>query len=131
MASAIEGVAERQRGASLDTIAQALVDAFVTAKLEHAEISLALYQIAEMHGGAALIAAGRMRMEAAVVGLLDSAGDARFTDTAQVVELLLGAMVGPMCDLLNAGAPVERVAPLRTQLGLLARGYLHAARVQA
>ncbi|WDS35106.1 TetR/AcrR family transcriptional regulator [Pseudoxanthomonas sp.] len=129
VASAVEDAGARKRGATLDETADALIEAFVAAKLEHADISLALYGIAEMHGGAALLLAGRTRMEAAMTAMLGSVRDARFADATQVSAILLGAMVGPMCDLLNAGAPRARVAPLRAQLTLLARGYLHAAKV--
>lgn len=130
VATAIEHAGARSHGATLDEMADALIEAFVTAKLEHAEISLALYAIAEMHGGAALVAAGRARMETAMAAMLDSARDARFEQVTEVSTILLGAIVGPMCDLLNAGAPAARVAPLRRQLTLLARGYLHASRAQ-
>ncbi|MET0288856.1 MAG: TetR/AcrR family transcriptional regulator [Pseudoxanthomonas sp.] len=131
VASAVEDAGVRMQGRTLDDTAGALVDAFVTAKLEHAEISVALYAIAEMHGGPALVVAGRTRMEAAITMMLGTVCDARFCDAAQVAGVLLGALVGPMCDLLNTGAPAERVATLRTQLTLLARGYLQAAKVQA
>ncbi|SEM27199.1 transcriptional regulator, TetR family [Pseudoxanthomonas sp. GM95] len=131
VATAVEDAGARVQGATLDDTATAIVEAFVAAKLEHEEISLALYAIAEMHGGPALVAAGRVRMEQAIIAMLGATRDARFADAPQVAGVLLGALVGPMCDLLNAGAPADRVAPLRMQLTLLARGYLAAARVQA
>lgn len=129
VAGAVEDASARMRGAALADAADALVEAFVSAKLEHAEISLALYAIAEMHGGAELIAAAKLRMETAIAALLAATADARFDDPQAVAGVLLGALVGPMCDVLNAGAPAARVALLRTQLTLLARGYLAAARV--
>jgi AcrR family transcriptional regulator len=131
VAAAVEDAGARVHGARLEDTADAIVDAFVTAKLEHAEISLALYAIAAMHGGAELVAAGRLRMETAITAMLIASRGAQFADVQAVAGVLLGALVGPMCDVLNAGAPAERIAMLRTQLTLLARGYLAAARVQA
>jgi AcrR family transcriptional regulator len=131
VATAVEDVGLRQHGATLDAMGDALVTGFLQAKLEHAEISLALYAISELHGGAALVASGRARMRGAVTAMLASACDARFDEVAQVSDLLLSALVGPMRDLMDAGAPQARIAPLQVQLKLLARGYLHATKVGA
>lgn len=129
VADAVETACSRHHDACLDSMADALVNAFVSAKLEHADISLALYAISDMHGGAALVAAGRARMLTAITAMLATACDGRFADTQPVALTLLGAMGGAMRDLMDAGAPAPRIAATRMHLSVLARSFLHASRL--
>lgn len=128
VADAVETACSHHHGTDLDTMADALVNAFVSAKLEHADISLALYAISDMHGGAALVAAGRARMLTAITAMLATACDGRFSQTQPVALTLLGAMGGAMRDLMDAGAPAPRVATTRAHLGMLVRSFLHACK---
>lgn len=129
VAQAVEDACTRAAGQTIDAMSQALVAEFLRAKLQQVDMSLALYAISEMHGGGALVVEGRTRMRAAAVAMLESACDARFDDVERTAEVALGALIGPMRALLDDGAPADRIAPLRAQLTLLVRSFLHASKV--
>lgn len=104
----------------------AVANAFLDAKLSRAEASRALYAISESHGGAALVAVARERMLCAVCGVLSSASDRRIAKVETVTLVLLGAIAGPVRELLEQNYDDAAVDLVREQLVNLASGYLHS-----
>ncbi|HBK47282.1 MAG TPA: TetR family transcriptional regulator [Xanthomonadaceae bacterium] len=125
--AAVEDACRRSHGMGLDGMSRALVAAFLHAKLQHVEMSRALYAISEMHGGAALMAEARRRWQAVLVPMLASARDLRLQDVETVADVAMGALTGPVRSMLESDAPQARVEPLRAQLVLLLCSYLRAA----
>nr|WP_230596044.1 TetR family transcriptional regulator [Xanthomonas vasicola] len=126
---AVEQACAQQHGRTLAQQCEALVHAFVHAKLQHVDVSRALYAISELHGGAALGAQARKRSQQAFAAALATTSDIRFDDCEAVAEIGMAAITGPLRSLLEDGAPAARVAPLQAQLVVLLHSYLVATGV--
>jgi AcrR family transcriptional regulator len=126
VAMAVEQSCMEQRGGTVAEMAQALVRAYVGAKLEHARASKALYAIAAGHGGAERVELARERMLAAVSGMLATAGDRDFVDPSRHAAIILGAIAGPVRNLLESNRHVMAADVLQEELVTLARAYLNA-----
>ncbi len=126
---AVERACAQQHGRTLAQQCEALVHAFVQAKLQHVDVSRALYAIAELHGGAALGSQARKRSQQAFAAALATAADVRFDDCEAVAEIGMAAITGPVKSLLEEGAPAVRIAPLQAQLVVLLHSYLMATGV--
>ncbi|CAD0302428.1 hypothetical protein CFBP498_03740 [Xanthomonas hortorum pv. vitians] len=126
---AVEQACAQHHGHTLAQQCEALVHAFVQAKLQHVDVSRALYAISELHGGAALGSQARKRSQQAFAAALATASDVRFDDCEAVAKIGMAAIVGPVRNLLEDGAPAARVAPLQAQLVLLLHSYLMATGV--
>jgi AcrR family transcriptional regulator len=123
----LEQTCHAQAGHPLATMAQALVEAFLHAKLRDPQQSKALYAIASERGGAALAARVHQRMSGAIALLLGSATDARFEQPLFIATVLLNAMVGPVKAVLEGNTPAGFESCLKEQLTVLLGAYLQAA----
>ncbi len=124
LADAMESTCERHRHQPLRTMAEAIVGAFVDAKMERADISVALYHIASDLDGAALVAKIGKRGRAALSSMLVTAPDVRFERPEFITQMLYSAMGGATRAVLEAGATPKMVRALRTHLVLLCHSYL-------
>ena len=132
VADAMESACERHRHQPLRMMVAAVVEAFVDAKMERADISTALYNIASALDGAALVAKIGKRGRAALSSMLATAPDARFEHPEFITQMLYSAMGGAIRAVLEAGATPKMVRALRTHLVLLCHGYLtNAATLRA
>lgn len=104
-----------------------MVEAFVGAKMEHADISAALYRVSADVGGPALIKQISQRMRRAVEAMLQTATDIASPPERLVIETMLAAMAGTMRSLLEAGASPSIVRKSQEQLVLLCQSYTAAA----
>ena len=127
---AVEQACERNHGASAAVMGLAVANAFLDAKLIRAEASSALYAISEAHGGPELVLAARNRMLSAVTELLSSANDAHFEHVHTVAIVLLGAMVGPVKELLEHDFSLQAVDFIRRQLVNLAGAHLQSCAIR-
>ena len=123
---AVEQACEDNRGRSLEDTVAALVQAFVDAKFAHPQASRALYRVAPDVEGQQMAAALMQRGQAAICGLLASAGDVSFEDTITVALVLSSAMTGPVQALLELEAPPSYRDKLQQHLNQLALGYLRS-----
>lgn len=119
---------EAQAGLPLARMAQALVQAFLHAKLRDPQQSKSLYAIASERGGAALAARLHQRLCEVIARMLASAADARFDNPLFIATIVLNAMVGPVKAVLEGNTPAGFEACLSEQLTSLLSAYLHAAR---
>lgn len=124
---AVEAACAAMHGRPAAEMAAALVGTFLAAKLRDPAESKALYAVSEARDGAALVAAGRARMVAAVSTMLATAPDAHFDDLALVSAMALGAIVGPVRACLEDLTPPGFEAHLKTQLTIMIAAYLRAA----
>jgi AcrR family transcriptional regulator len=119
---------EAQTGQPVAQMAQALVQAFLHAKLREPQQSKSLYAIASERGGAALAARMHQRLCEVIARMLASAADARFDNPLFTATVLLNAMTGPVKAVLEGNTPTGFESCLDEQLTLLLGAYLHAAR---
>jgi hypothetical protein len=104
-----------------------MVEAFVDAKMERADISGALYRVSANIGGPALIKRIGERLRKAVETMLQTAPDAKLPPDKFAIDTMLAAMAGAMRSLLEAGPLASTVRKLREQLVLLCQSYMMAA----
>lgn len=104
-----------------------MVEAFVDAKMERADISVALYRVSADVGGPALIKRVSQRSRKAVGKMLQTAPDVKFPPDQFAIDIMLSAMAGAMRSLLEVGPSPATVRKLREQLVLLCRSYMLAA----
>ena len=104
-----------------------MVEALVDAKMERADISVALYRVSGEVGGPALVKRANQRSRKAVGDMLQTAPDVKFPPDKFVVDIMLSAMAGAMRSLLEVGPSPAAVRKSREQLVLLCQSYMAAA----
>lgn len=127
IADAVEAACRESRGRGVAEMADAVVQAYLDAKLRDAQESRALYDVAEARGGAEIVARGRTRMLAALAEMLSSAADARFDDPELVGTIALAAVIGPVQIVLKGQAPASLNENLGPELIRLVTAYLRAS----
>ena len=131
VADAVERSCQQSHGEQVSTMADSVVQAFVDAKMERADISMALYAVATGRAETALVKKVAGRAQAALASMLATASDAQFEDLTFTSLLVFSAMGGATRAILEAGAPPRMVCSLRKQLILLCRGFLMSVAAQA
>jgi hypothetical protein len=104
-----------------------MVETFVDAKMERADISVALYRVSADVGGPTLIKRISQRSQKAVVAMLQTAPDAKSPPDKFAIDVMLAAIAGAMRSLLENGPTSSTVRKLREQLVLLCQSYMIAA----
>lgn len=127
VSEAVETACEHARGKPLVVILQEVVEAFVDAKMERAEISTALYRIAADIDGPALVRRATQRSQKALEAVLRTAPDAMSPQEKFPIQMMFAAMGGATRFVLEAGAPLVMVQNLRPHLVLLCQSYMTAA----
>lgn len=127
VAAKVEAASESARHKPLAEMIQEMVEAFVDAKMERADISVALYRISADVGGPALAKKVNQRLRKAVEVMLETARDTQSPPDKFAIEIMLSAMAGAMRSLLEAGPSPATVRKAREQLVLLCQSYMAAA----
>jgi len=131
VAAAVEAACERARHKPLADMVRAMVEAFLDAKMERIDVSLALYQIAADVGGPALVKRVGQRFRKAFEPMLQTASDIASPPDKFAVEMMFAAMAGATRYVLEAGASPAMIRGLRQHLVVLCQSYMraqHAAR---
>jgi AcrR family transcriptional regulator len=128
---AMERVCEEQRGAPLQSMGTALINAFLQAKMRDAKTSAALYSVSSDVDGAKIVQQMGIRSHKAIVGMLATTSDQLTRDPQLVAMMLQGAMVGISRRLLESGAPEKHFESLRQELLFLVGAYLEACTAQS
>ncbi len=124
VASAVERACEHARQKPLAEMMRTVVEAFVAAKLERADVSLALYQIAADIGGPALVKRVSQRSHKALEAMLQTAPDVESPPDTFAVEMMFAAMAGALRYVLEAGASPAMTRGLRQHLVVLCQSYM-------
>ena len=127
VAGAVESACEHARNKPLADMIKEVVEAFVDVKMNRADISVALYQVAAEIGGPALVKKAGVRMRKAVDAMLKTAPDIASPPEKCTVDTMLAAMSGVMRSLLEARPSSTMVRNVRQQLVLLCQSYMAAA----
>lgn len=126
----VEAVCERVRHKPLAEMMREVVERFVDVKMERADISMALYQVAADVGEPALVKRAKQRFRKALEALLRTAPDAESPPDTFAIEMVLAAMSGVVRSALEAGASPPMVRKLREHLVLLCQSYMTAVTVR-
>lgn len=124
VAEAVEDAARRANAKPLPSMVEAVVNAFVKAKIERENEARALYSVAAELGGSALVQRSSERVAAALAQMLSTAVDAQFRNLDIVSYMVATAMIGPTKGVLEQQAPRKLSRMLRGQLTSLCLGYL-------
>jgi AcrR family transcriptional regulator len=123
VAEAVENACRTYRGAAAKVLVAAVVEAFVNAKLERADVSTALYAAASEPEAAALVRRVSKRGQRALTAALAEAAGATVGDMEFVALMLYSAMAGATRAVLEASAPAKMVVRLREELVVLCQAY--------
>ena len=128
----IEQTCLAMRGRPLVEMARVVATVFIDAKLQRPDASKALYAIAEEQGGAALVARATRQATKAITAMLETAPDVRKNANVELAsEMVLGAMVGAVRQLLKTDAPTRQTGKVREHLVLMCAAYLSATLVRS
>ena len=125
--ASVESACAAARHMPLAEMIKRMVEAFVDAKMERADVSVALYRVSTDVGGPELIRRVTQRMRKAVGEMLQTAPDVSAPPERFAVDMMLAAMAGVMRSMLEAGPSPVTVRKSREQLVLLCQSYLSAA----
>ena len=123
---AVETVCREQAGASLQTMATAIVTGFLEAKMKNVKASLALYAVSSDIDGARIAREAGLRANRSIVALLATASNKVTTDPELVAAMLQATMAGVSRRLLESSSPEADYETLRNELAFLASSYLRA-----
>ena len=126
VATAVEAACEQARNRPLADMIRPVVEAFVDAKMERIDISVALYQIAADVGGPALARRLGQRSRKALEAMLQTAPDIASPPDKFAVEMMFAAMGGATRYVLESGASPSMIRGLRQQLVVLCQSYMAA-----
>jgi AcrR family transcriptional regulator len=127
VAEAVERVCQQQRGNSLQHMAEALMTAFLDAKMRNAKTSVALYSVSSDIDVVKIVKQMAERSNKAMVGMLASAREPLAKEPQLVASMLQGAMTGVSRGLLESGQPTkQQFDTLRQELIFFACAYLKA-----
>lgn len=130
VARAVEVACRRNHDRQMSTMIESVVEAFVDAKMERSDISMALYATAVGVQERAIVGKAVKRAQAAMVSMLATAPNTKFADLPFTSLMLISAMGGATRAVLEAGSSPRMVRLLRNQLVLLCRGFLMNAAAQ-
>jgi AcrR family transcriptional regulator len=127
VASAVELACEQSREKPLAEMVRAVVEAFLDAKLERTDISLALYQFAaDLGGGPALVKRVSQRSRKALEAMIQTAPDIEAPPDKFAIEMMFAAMAGATRYVLETGASPAMIRGLRQHLVVLCQSYMGA-----
>jgi AcrR family transcriptional regulator len=127
VAARVEAACESACHKPLAEMIREMVEAFVDAKMERADISVALYRVSADVGGPTLIKRISQRSQKAVEAMLRTAPDAQSPPDKSAIDIMLAAMAGAMRSLLEAEPNSATIRKSREQLVLLCQSYMAAA----
>lgn len=127
VAQAVEDACNQQKGKPLRQMATSLITAFLAAKMKDSRTSVALYSVSSDVDGARIAKEMGVRINKAIVRMLETARDPLATDPQLVASTLRGAMVGVSRALLESGSPEKRLEAARAELIRMACAYLESS----
>ena len=134
VAASVESACLRARGTPLAGMIETVVEAYLDAKTERIDVSLALYQCAADVGGPALVKRVAQRSRKALEAMLQTAPEISATAKGPdpfAVEMMFAAMAGTTRHVLEAGASPVMLRNLRRHLVVLCQSYLGAVAASA
>ena len=103
VATAVESACEQARSKRLAEMIHHVVEVFVDAKMDRADISVALYKVAADIGGPELVKRAGQRMRKAVDAMLQTASDTDSAPDSAAIDTMFAAMSGVMPTTASSG----------------------------
>ena len=126
VAEAVERTCREQRGRSPESMATALINAFLAAKMRTPKTSVALYAVSSDVDAATVVRQMTVRSNRAIVSMLETISEPLTKDPQIVAAMLQGAMAGVSRRLLESRAPEKEFEGFRQELVFFAAAYLRA-----
>ena len=126
VAMAVEWACEQAHHKPLADMIRQVVEAYVTVKMDRADISVALYKVAPDIGAPRLVERVGGRLRKAIEAMLQTAPDVELPPDKFAVEMMLAAMSGAMRSALETGASPATFRKTREHLVLLCQSYMTA-----
>jgi AcrR family transcriptional regulator len=123
---AVEDLCAETKGAPLEQMGDALVAAFLQAKLQRVETSKALYFVSDDVGGAEIARQFGIRGMKAIARMLESSGAMFSEDVEAMASTVMAAMSGVSRRMLEASRSPKTVEAMREGLLVMVRAYLSA-----
>ncbi len=127
VALAVETACEAVPGASLARMAEAITSAFVQAKFQNLDASVALYAVSDDVEGKRIARGMHARATAAVSALFQTARNKTITQPGLVAATLLSAMAGVSRAMLEKEVTPDAMVAMEEELTILVRAYLEAS----
>jgi AcrR family transcriptional regulator len=127
VAARVEAAREGACHKPLAEMIRDMVEAFVDAKMERADISVALYRVSGDVGGPELIKRVGQRLRKVVEKMLQTAPDVKSSPDKLAIDVMLAAMSGVMRSMMETEPSPATVGKSREQLVLLCQSYMSAA----
>jgi AcrR family transcriptional regulator len=122
----VDKVCVAQRGQPVEQMAEALAVAFLAVKMRDPKMSRALYGVSSDVEGAKIAATGVMRVNRAIVGLLESAPEVLKTERQVMAMVLQSTIAGVKRQLLESDMPEAQFGVMQRELVLVVRSYVRA-----
>ena len=126
IAAAVEAVGQEYEGRTLAAISDALVAAYLDAKMASFETTRALYRLAPELDLAGLQNDIGARIDKSVTALLASASNAQFANLCSVVITLHAALTGATRTVMERGASRATLNIMAEEMPKMCRAYLRA-----
>lgn len=130
VAMAVESACEYGHHKPLAEMIRQVVVAFVSVKMDRADISVALYKVAPDIGGPAVVERVGRRLRKAIDSMLQTAPDVELCPDKFAIDMMLAAMSGAMRSALEAGASQASFRKIREHLVVLCQSYMAAVTMQ-
>jgi AcrR family transcriptional regulator len=130
VAVVVEWACEQAHHKPLADMIRQVVEAYVTVKMDRADISVALYKVAPDIGGPRLVERVGGRLRKAIDAMLQTAPDVALPPDKFAIEMMLAAMSGAMRSALETGASPQTFRKMREHLVLLCQSYMTAVTAQ-
>jgi AcrR family transcriptional regulator len=122
----VEAACEEAHCKPLSEMIRNVVEAYVDAKMNRADISVALYKVAADIGGAAVVKQTGERLRKAIARMLRTATNVEAPPDSFAIDMMLSAMSGAMRSALEAGASPAMFRKLREHLVVMCQSYMAA-----
>lgn len=127
IAARVEAARDACAERPLAEMIRAVVEAFVDAKMERADISVALYRVSSHVGGPELMKRFGRRLRRVVEKMLQTAPDVRSLPDKLAIDVMLAAISGVMRFMMETEPTAAAIGKSREQLVLLCQSYMSAA----
>jgi AcrR family transcriptional regulator len=127
IALAVENACEAVHGESLARMAEAITRAFVQAKFQNIDASVALYAVSDDVEGKRIARGMHARATKAMTAMFQTAREKTITEPDVVAATLLSAMAGVSRAMLEMGLTRGTLATMEKELTVMVRAYLEAS----
>lgn len=124
ISQSIQQACRQHRNASLLNMADALIHAYLAAKMRSVKTSAALYAISSDIEGMAIAKAASVRSLRTIAELFATAREPLTKDPELIASVVVSALNGISRRVLESKSPERTIGPLREELLVLVRAYL-------